>query len=75
MPRSKVLASQMKTFVKRGSSFSAKEGAKDDVMMSCVLMAMLVEELRFQEPDLDDYIMPELDDDPNDQVVFMPVIG
>jgi len=67
VPRSKHLASQMKTFVKHGSSFAAKEGTKDDIVMSCVLMAMLVDEVRYHEPDLDDLIRPDMEDyDPDD---------
>lgn len=65
--RSKFLASQMKTFVRKGQSFAAKEGAKDDIIMSAVLMVHLIDEIRYHEPDLDDLIRPDLDDyDPND---------
>ena len=67
IPRSKHLASQMKNFVKSGTSYAAKEGSKDDIIMSCVLMAMLVDEVRYHEPDLDDLIRPDMDDyDPDD---------
>lgn len=62
IPRSKHLASQLKTFVKTGASYAAKEGAKDDIVMSCVLMAMLIDEVRYHEPDLDDLIRPDMDD-------------
>ena len=67
IPRSKHLASQLKTFVRSGQTYEAKEGAKDDIVMSCVLMAMLVDEVRFHEPDLDDLIRPDMDEyDPDD---------
>ena len=67
IPRSKHLASQLKTFVRSGQTYEAKEGAKDDIVMSCVLMAMLVDEVRFHEPDLDDLIRPDMDEyDPED---------
>lgn len=72
IPRSKHLASQLKTFVKKGrNSWCAKEGSKDDIVMSCVLMCFLIDEIRYHEPDLDDMITPELEDhydpdDPND---------
>jgi len=67
IPRSKYLASQLKTFVRSGASYAAKEGSKDDIVMSCVLMAMLVDEVRFHEPDLDDLIRPDMDEyDPDD---------
>lgn len=65
--RSKFLASQMKTFVKKGQSYAAKEGSKDDIVMSAVLLCHLIDEVRYHEPDLDDLIRPDLDDyDPND---------
>lgn len=65
--RSKFLASQMKTFVRKGQSYAAKEGSKDDIVMSCVLMCHLIDEVRYHEPDLDDLIRPDLDDyDPED---------
>ena len=62
IPRSKHLASQLKTFVRSGASYSAKDGAKDDIVMSCVLMAMLIDEVRYHEPDLDDLIRPDMSD-------------
>ena len=80
IPRSKHLASQMKTFIKHGSSFAAKEGTKDDIVMSCVLMAMLVDEVRYHEPDLDDLIRPDMEDyDPDDfdhpdNMAMLPVL-
>lgn len=65
--RSKFLSSQLKNFVKTGPSWKAKEGTKDDLVMSCVLMCHMIDELRSQEPDLDDYVRPLLDDyDPDD---------
>lgn len=68
LPRSAELLSQMKTFVKRGSSWGAKEGCKDDVVMAAILMTHLVDEIRYHEPDLDDRITVDLDgyheDDP-----------
>ena len=63
LPRSATLVSQLKTFVKKGQTWKAKEGKKDDVVMSCVLMCHLIEELRFQEPDLEEYISINLRDD------------
>lgn len=80
IPRSKHLASQLKNFVKNGNSYAAKEGSKDDIVMSCVLMAMLVDEVRFHEPDLDDLIRPDMDEyDPDDfdhpeNMAMMPVL-
>ena len=68
LPRSSELISQMKTFVKKGQTWKAKEGSKDDIIMGCVLMCHLIEELRYQEPDLDEYLRVSIDDtyDPDD---------
>lgn len=68
IPRSSFLVSQMKTFIKRGQTWKGKEGSKDDIVMSCVLMCHLIEELRQQEPDLDEYLKIHLTDnyDPED---------
>lgn len=60
--RSRFLSSQLKTFVKSGPGWGAAEGSKDDLVMSAVLMCHLIDELRYQEPDLDDYVRPILDD-------------
>ena len=81
-PRSKHLASQMKTFIKHGESWGAKEGAKDDIVMGCVLMCHLIDEIRFHEPDLDDMIRSDVlegdyDEDDwehPDNMPFMPVV-
>ena len=81
VPRSQWLISQMKTFVKHGNSWAAKEGCKDDIIMSSVLMCQLIEEIRFHEPDLDDYVKINLDeledsDDPNnpDNMAMAPIV-
>lgn len=58
IPRSRQLVSQLKTFVrKRENVYCAKEGAKDDIVMACILMMQLVEELRTQEPELQEALM------------------
>jgi hypothetical protein len=61
--RSKFLSSQLKNFVRTGPSWAAKEGTKDDLVMSCVLMCHLIDELRDQEPDLDDYVKVHIEED------------
>lgn len=81
-PRSKHLASQMKTFVKHGESWGAKEGSKDDIVMGCVLMCHLIDEIRFHEPDLDDMVRVDVlegdydadDWEHPDNMPFMPVV-
>jgi len=61
VPRSRQLVSQLKTFVrKRESVYCAKEGSKDDLVMSCILLMQLIEELRMQEPDLQERLMMEV---------------
>jgi hypothetical protein len=62
-PVSEYLISQMKTFVKKNGSYAAKDGTKDDIIMSCILMCHLVDELRSQVPELDDYVRPEVLDE------------
>jgi hypothetical protein len=68
IPRSDRLVSQLKMFVKTGPTWKAKSGSKDDIVMSCVLMLMMIDELRMEQPELDDLIRPDvLDDfDPDD---------
>lgn len=78
IPRSRHLVSQLKTFVKKGQGYCAKVGSKDDIVMGCVLMMALLEEVRKQEPDLDERIHVEIDeyeeDDPNDpNNQYMPI--
>ena len=68
--KSEWLASQLKTFVKRGPTWAAKEGSKDDMVMSCVIMCHLIDELRYHEIELDERLSTNLDEnfeleDPN----------
>ena len=56
------MASQLKTFVKRGPTWAAKEGSKDDMVMSCVIMCHLIDELRYHEIDLDERLSTNLDE-------------
>jgi len=67
--RSKFLSSQLKNFVRTGASWAAKEGSKDDIVLSGILMCHLIDEIRDQEPDLDDYIQVTVDEDydPDDE--------
>ncbi|RMH21676.1 MAG: hypothetical protein D6698_02355 [Gammaproteobacteria bacterium] len=53
--RSSFLSSQLKSFVSRGRSWAANVGAKDDLVMSCVLAMILVDEIVYTyEPELAD---------------------
>ena len=80
IPRSKHLASQLKTFVKTGQTYKAKEGSKDDIPMACILMCHLVDEIRYHEPDLDDLIRPDMsgydedDFDNPDNMALPPIL-
>ena len=77
IPRSARLVSQLKTFVRMGSlGFKAKAGAKDDIVMSCVLMNHMIDELRSQEPDLDDMVRPDALEDVYDtnNLAFNPLL-
>jgi len=62
--RSKRLLSQLKVFVQRGQKFEAKPGERDDLVMGVILLCQLVEEVRFNEGDLDDRISVDLVDEP-----------
>jgi len=81
VPRSRDLITQFKNFIKKGNSYEAKEGTKDDIVMSCVLMCHLIEELRFHEPDLEDTLAINLNEDYDpeddahpDNMAFAPVV-
>ena len=55
-PRSKELISELKTFVKNGKSFKAKSGTHDDIVMSCILLCHLIDEIKFYEEELEDRV-------------------
>lgn len=64
IPRSRHLVSQLKTFVqKREGVYCAKEGSKDDLVMSCILMMQLIEELRVQDDDIQERLLMEVTED------------
>lgn len=60
IPRSEFLISQLKSFVRFGTSYRAKSGMKDDIVMSCILQCHMIEELKHQIEDLDDYVAPDV---------------
>jgi hypothetical protein len=63
LPRSRQLVSQLKTFVKkRENVYCAKEGSKDDLVMSLVLMMQLIEELRISDYDIQEHLLFEVTD-------------
>jgi hypothetical protein len=42
---SSALLREIKTFIARGSSFSAKEGETDDLVMACVLVVRIAQQV------------------------------
>lgn len=79
-PRSKRLVSELKDFVRRGRGYEAKQGAKDDRVMSCVLMLHMLDELKYQIDDLEESMHVQLahddrdaDYDDGDDVPLLPV--
>ena len=60
---SKPLISQLKTFVASGSSYEAKPGENDDLVMSMMLVVRMAQLLREFDPHLDDKLKDDLDDD------------
>lgn len=74
VPASKPLVSELKEFVKVGHGYEAKAGAKDDRVMSCVLMLHMLDELKYQVDGIEEATHvslavhePDEDDDPMDQ--------
>ncbi len=81
-PRSKQLVSELKDFVRRGRGYEAKQGAKDDRVMSCVLMLHMLDELKYQVDDLEESMHvqlaheerdPDDHDDGDEDVPLLPV--
>ena len=54
VPFSRPLITELKSFVKRGSTFAAKSGAFDDRVMACVQMLHMIDLVQEYEPDLED---------------------
>ncbi len=81
-PASKLLVTELKTFVRRGKSFSAKNGTKDDRVMSCVIMLHMLDEIAYYEDGLEDIMNyknvanvghePHEDEEDDDPVGYLP---
>lgn len=67
---SKALVSELKTFVAAGSSYAAKIGETDDLVMSMLLAVRMAVFLREFDPSLDE----KLKDDSDDLLMPMPFI-
>lgn len=80
VPCSRYLVSEFKTFVKRGKKIMAKQGSKDDRVMSCVIMCHLLDEMVYHEDGIEDLINPRLmkeevyEDDEEAEILPLPVI-
>jgi hypothetical protein len=53
---SKMLVSEMKSFIAAGNSFKAKAGDTDDLVMSTLLVMRMAQTLKSYHPELDTYI-------------------
>jgi len=53
---SKMLLSEMKSFIASGNSFKAKSGDTDDLVMSTLLVMRMAQTLKSYHPELDNYI-------------------
>ena len=60
---SRLLISELKTFISNGSSFSAKSGETDDLVMATVLMLRMAGELKNYIPELDSQLRDSNDYD------------
>jgi hypothetical protein len=60
IPRSKLLVSELKNFVKKGPKFQGKGDSRDDAVMSCVLMCHLLEEVKYHEDMLEEAMHVDL---------------
>lgn len=64
------LLRELKTFIARGNSYSAKEGEHDDLVMALVLIVRMAQELTKYEEDAFDYLQAEDDDDYDEPMPF-----
>lgn len=69
---SKELIRQLKFFVSRGASFSAKPGEEDDLVMALILTIRMIERISKYDDGLEDIIKDAIDDD--DYIAPMPFI-
>lgn len=66
VPASRPLVSELKNFIKRGRSYEAKSGTKDDRVMSCVLMLQMIDELKHQVDGIEEATHVSLAHNPED---------
>ena len=68
---SKNLLREIKTFIAKGNSFSAKDGEKDDLVMALVLIIRMAQELTSYEDQAFEYLIEGNDDDDYDDPMPM----
>lgn len=59
---SAALIGELKTFVAHGTSYAAKPGETDDLVMSLVLAIRMAQQLQSYDPELDSYMKDRVDD-------------
>ena len=73
--KSKNLISELKTFVSRGNSFSAKPGETDDLVMSMIINARLIKYVATFDEGVYDSVTTNLSDyDDNDDDSALPIL-
>jgi hypothetical protein len=60
---SKQLLGELKVFIARGNSYSAKEGEHDDLVMSLILIVRMAQEIVNYEESAFEYLVGEDDDE------------
>jgi hypothetical protein len=70
---SKMLISEIKNFVAVGSSYAAKPGEKDDLVMSTILVVRMCLELKRFDPEFDTVLADGLDDDYVEPMPFIMI--
>lgn len=82
VPLSKPLVSELKSFVKVGKGYMGKGKAKDDRVMSCILMCHLIDEVKYYEDGIEEMmhinlIRDDADEDEDgyvDDDAFLPMV-
>jgi hypothetical protein len=59
---SKNLVSELKTFIAKGTSYQAKEGETDDLVMSMLLVVRMLQFVKEFDASLDSYVRDNMDD-------------
>ena len=60
--KSKLLVGELKSFIANGSSYAAKIGETDDLVMSTLLAVRMASEIKNYIPELDEFMRDREDD-------------